>query len=55
MTTDPHTGFVVAAYLVALVVIAGMIAATLADYTGLKKRLERLAARTGRGLDAGRK
>jgi heme exporter protein CcmD len=53
MTADPHFGFVVAAYLAALVVIAGMIVATLADYASLKKRLERLAARTGRRLDAG--
>ncbi len=55
MTGDPHFGFVIAAYLVALAVIAAMIVATLADYAGLKKRLERLAARTGRGLDAERK
>jgi heme exporter protein CcmD len=55
MTADPNSGFVVVAYLVALVVIAGMIVATLVDYAGLKKRLERLAARTERGLDAGRK
>ncbi|MFZ0558887.1 MAG: heme exporter protein CcmD [Methylovirgula sp.] len=55
MTADPNVGFVVAAYLVALAVIAGMIVATIADYAGLKKRLERLAARTDRGLDPRRK
>jgi heme exporter protein CcmD len=54
MTADPHTGFVIAAYLVALVVISVMIVATIADYAGLRKRLERLAARTGRRPDAGR-
>jgi heme exporter protein CcmD len=51
MTADPNFGFVFAAYLVALVVLAGMVVATLADYAGLKKRLDRLAMRTGRGLD----
>jgi heme exporter protein CcmD len=55
MTADPNFGFVLAAYLVALVVLTGMIVATLADYAGLKKRLERLAARAGGGLDDGQK
>jgi len=46
--SDPNSGFVIAAYIVALVVIAGMIVATIADYASLKKSLAKLAARTGR-------
>jgi len=41
----PHIGFVIAAYAIAFVVIAGMIVVTLADYRSLKKALERLATR----------
>lgn len=42
---DANAGFVIAAYLVAFIVIAGMIIATVADYLGLKKTLARLAER----------
>lgn len=49
--SDPNSGFVIAAYIVALVVIGGMIVATIADYAGLRKCLEKLAARTGRAID----
>lgn len=51
MTADPKFGFVLAAYIVAAIVIVGMIAATVADYLGLKKKLGSLAARTGRLAD----
>jgi heme exporter protein CcmD len=49
--SDPNIGFVIAAYIVALAVIGGMIVATLADYASLKKSLAKLAARTGRRID----
>jgi heme exporter protein CcmD len=49
--SDPNSSFVIAAYVVALVVIAGMIIATIADYTSLKKRLAKLVARTGGAID----
>jgi heme exporter protein CcmD len=57
MNTDPNSGFVLAAYLVAFVVLTGMIVATVADYLGLKKNLARLAERAGPpfgGRDPGR-
>jgi heme exporter protein CcmD len=53
MTADPNFGFVVAAYAVALIVIGGMILATIADYLSLKKSLARLAARAGSAIDDG--
>ncbi len=49
--SDPNSGFVIAAYVVALVVLVGMIVATLADYASLKKSLAKLAARTGCPID----
>ena len=41
----PHSGFVIAAYAIAFVVIAAMVIGTLADYRSLKKSLARIAAR----------
>ncbi len=38
----PHLGFIVAAFAVAAVVVAGMIGAILLDYRDLKGRLARL-------------
>lgn len=49
--TAPHIGFVVAAYAIAFVVIAGMILATLIDYRDLRKKLERAAARAVNSRD----
>jgi heme exporter protein CcmD len=49
--SDLNSGFVIAAYIVALVIIAGMIVATIADYASLRKSLAKLAARTGRAID----
>jgi heme exporter protein CcmD len=49
--SDPNSGFVIVAYIIALVVIGGMIVATFADYASLRKSLEKLAARTGRAID----
>lgn len=45
---DPHTGFIVAAFVVACVVIASMIFAIVTDYRALRKSLARFGAR---GLD----
>ncbi len=42
MSHDPHFGFVVAAYVLALTVIGGMIAAITVDYRRLKRALELL-------------
>jgi heme exporter protein CcmD len=50
--SDANAGFVIAAYLVAFVVIAGMIIGTVADYRGLKRALARLAERAGDAPDA---
>ena len=47
----PHIGFVLAAYAIAVVVIAGMILTTLLDYRDLKKKLERAAARATNSRD----
>ncbi len=42
---DPHTGFIVVAYLIGFVVIAGMVAAILYDQVSLKRALAKLPAR----------
>lgn len=47
-THDPHTGFIVAAYVVAGVVILSMIFAVVTDYRTLRRSLARFGAR---GLD----
>jgi heme exporter protein CcmD len=43
----PHIGFIVAAYGIAAVVIAGMIGAILVDYRGLRASLAALEAARG--------
>jgi hypothetical protein len=48
MLHDPHTGFIVAAYVVAGTVIASMIVATLSDYRSLEQALRKFGPR---GLD----
>ena len=45
MTADPHMGFVVAAYAIALAVVAAMIFVILRDYRTLKRDLARFPAR----------
>ena len=45
MEHDPHTGFIVAAYVVAAVIILVMIGATWLDYRALKRDLKRFGAR----------
>jgi heme exporter protein CcmD len=51
MSDIPHIGFIVAAYVVATVVIIGMIGVILFDYRSLSRALERLeATRRDKGL-----
>ncbi len=47
MEHDPHTGFIVAAYLVAFGVVACMVVAILLDYRSLKRQLGRFGAKGG--------
>ena len=42
---DPHTGFIVAAYVVAAVVIGSMIVAIISDYRTLTRSLKRFGSR----------
>jgi len=51
MMDDPNIGFVIAAYVLGLIVIAVMIAAVLIDHRGLKHALQRLSARSSTGAD----
>jgi hypothetical protein len=44
MTSDPHFGFVVVAYAIALVIVAAMIFAILRDYFALRQALSRFPA-----------
>jgi heme exporter protein CcmD len=41
---EPHTGFIVAAYVIATVVIVSMITVILSDYRALRKNLKKLGA-----------
>jgi heme exporter protein CcmD len=45
MEHDPHTGFIVAAYVIATVIVATMVVTILADHRALKKSLKRFGAR----------
>ena len=45
MALDPHTGFIVAAYAIAAVVIASMVLVILSDHRALKRDLRRFGAR----------
>jgi heme exporter protein CcmD len=54
MSHDPHFGFVVAAYALAFVIVAGMIVTILADYTHLKQALSSLSPGTRQDPDIGR-
>jgi heme exporter protein CcmD len=51
MSHDPHFGFVVAAYVLALVIVAGMIATIVADYMRLKQALSSLSRGTPQDSD----
>ncbi len=51
MSHDPHFGFVVAAYALTFVIVAGMIVTILADYMRLKQALASLARGTRQDSD----
>ncbi len=55
MSHDPRFGFVVAAYALAFVIVAGMIVTILADYMRLKQALWSLSRETGQDPDIGRR
>lgn len=44
MSHDPHQGFIIAAYALAFVMVAGMIGVIWMDYLRLKRQLSSLAA-----------
>ena len=46
MSHDPHLGFVIAAYALALAIVAGMVVTILADYVNLKQALASLSRET---------
>jgi heme exporter protein CcmD len=54
MSHDPHFGFVIAAYALAFVIVAGMIVTILADYMRLKQALWSLVRGTCQDPDIGR-
>ena len=54
MSHDPHFGFVVAAYAIAFVIVAGMIVTILADYMRLRQALSALSRGTRQDPDIGR-
>lgn len=45
MEHDPHTGFIVAAYVIAAVVVVSMIVVIVTDYIGLRRSLSRFGSR----------
>ena len=51
MSHDPHFGFVVAAYALSFVIVAGMIVTILADYMRLKQALSSLSRGTPQDSD----
>jgi heme exporter protein CcmD len=53
MSHDPHLGFVVAAYALAFLIVAGMIVTILADYMRLKQALSSLSRGTREDSDIG--
>ncbi len=46
---DPHAGFIIAAYVLAFVTIAGMVVAILYDQVNLKRALAKLPVRGENG------
>jgi heme exporter protein D len=54
MSHDPHFGFVIAAYALGFVIVAGMIVTILADYMRLKQALWSLSRGTRQVPDIGR-
>ena len=45
--SDPHAGFIIAAYLLTVVVVSAMIIAVLADSHNLRKSLSNLETKAG--------
>jgi heme exporter protein CcmD len=43
--SDPHIGFVIAAYALAAIVLIGMVVAVFADYRAQRQALRRLESR----------
>ncbi|MDQ6867185.1 MAG: heme exporter protein CcmD [Pseudomonadota bacterium] len=54
MSHDPHLGFVVAAYALSFVIVAGMIVTIFVDYMRLKQALSALSRETRQDPDIGR-
>jgi heme exporter protein D len=50
---DPHTGFIAAAYLATVLVLAGLVAWTILDGRAQRRRLAELEARGVRRRSAG--
>ena len=48
MNHDPHLGFIIAAYALAFVIVAGMVVTILADYRNLKQALASLSRETSK-------
>jgi heme exporter protein CcmD len=48
MNHDPHLGFIIAAYALALVIVAGMVVTILVDYWNLKQALASLSRETSK-------
>jgi heme exporter protein CcmD len=48
MSHDPHLGFIIAAYALAFVIVAGMVVTILADYRNLKQALASLSGETSK-------
>ncbi len=51
MSSTDHFGFILAAYIAAVVVVGTMIVMTVTDYASLKKRLAQLTRRAGADAD----
>jgi heme exporter protein CcmD len=51
MSHDPHFGFVIAAYALGFMIVAGMIVTILADYMRLKQALSSLSRGTPQDSD----
>jgi heme exporter protein CcmD len=47
--SDPHTGFIVAAYVLALAVVLGTILVVILDHRALRRTLQKLEKRFGTG------
>ncbi|MGA7657076.1 MAG: heme exporter protein CcmD [Methylocella sp.] len=46
MSHDPHLGFIIAAYALGFLIVAGMVGTIVADYLNLKQALASLSRKT---------